>query len=146
MNLRPASLLATGGNVGFSLGFDAANKVGCLAYDGELTGQIFLAGLAAARNWVADKGPVPTIVDFTAVTQFNVGVAALKEFAQSPPILPEQTRRIIVVPQSRVLTMVRLFQLFSGKRRPPLQVVRTMDDACTFLGISRLALVEAVRG
>lgn len=63
------------------------------------------------------------------VTKFEVSSNAIRELAQSSPIIPAGYMRVIVAPQDFRYGMMRMFQILSEKTRPDLHVVRTMDEA-----------------
>jgi len=45
--------------------------------------------------------------------------------------------RVLVIPQTFIFGLARMFQILGEKNRPELQVVRTMDEAYHLLRVER---------
>jgi hypothetical protein len=76
------------------------------------------------------------ILDFSAVTSFEVSLELIQLLAKSPTALPEPgTPRFIVAPQTHVFGAMRMFQLIGEPKRPRLLVVRTPEEAYAELGV-----------
>ena len=69
------------------------------------------------------------------MTDFEVSSDAIRRLAATPPALPAGYMRVLVIPQIFIYGLARMFQILGEKNRPELQVVRTLDEAYTMLGV-----------
>ena len=82
--------------------------------------------------------PRASIWDLSGVTSLEVSTDAVATLARSVPALPEPERpRIIVAPSAHVFGLARMFQALGEGTRPRLRVVRTLEEACAMLGVSK---------
>jgi hypothetical protein len=76
------------------------------------------------------------ILDFSAVTSFEVSSETLRELASLMPAMPDPSRtRVIVAPSRLVYGLSRIFQAFGGDTRPKLHVVSTLEEAYGLLDV-----------
>jgi hypothetical protein len=115
--------------------FDAKHNIVRATLEGRMTGAILLDLYATWSKYIASHPPCRGIVDFSAVTDFEVSGDAIRKVAASPPAFPPGYMRVLVVPQIFIYGLARMFQLLGEKTRPELQVVRTMDEAFHLLGV-----------
>ena len=119
----------------FVVGFDAKNNVLRCTLEGRMTGVILLDLYARAVKYMESHPPWRGILDFSGVTDFEVSSDAIRRLAATPPALPAGYMRVLVIPQIFIYGLARMFQILGEKNRPELQVVRTLDEAYTMLGV-----------
>lgn len=115
--------------------FDAKNNVLRASLEGRMTGALLMELYAAAAKYIESHPPCRGIIDFSAVTEFEVSSNAIRQVAASPPALPPGYIRVLVIPQIFIYGLARMFQILGEKSRPDLQVVRTMEEAYHLLGV-----------
>ncbi|MGB8011364.1 MAG: hypothetical protein WCF68_07110 [Terriglobales bacterium] len=115
--------------------FDAKNNIlrGTLA--GSMTGAALLDFYTAAGKYIASHQPCRGILDFSQVTDFEVSSDAIRQVAAAAPVFPSGNMRIMVIPQTFIFGLARMFQILTEKTRPELQVVRTMEEAYRLLQV-----------
>ncbi len=112
-----------------TLAFDKKNNILRGTLEGPLTGAVLLELFAAASKYMASRPPCRAILDLSQVTEFEVAGNAIRQVAAAPPAVPAGYMRVVVVPQTFIYGLVRMFQILGEKTRPELQVVRTLDEA-----------------
>ncbi len=115
--------------------FDEKNNILRGTLDGRMTGAIFLDFYLKAAKYMESRPPCHGILDFTAVTEFEVSSAAIRQVAASPPVFPAGYKRVLVIPRDFIYGLARMFQILTEATRPELEVVRTMDDAYRVLQV-----------
>lgn len=115
--------------------FDEKNIILRGTLDGRMTGAILLDFYARTAKYMASRPPCHGILDFTAVTEFEVSSDAIRQVAASPPAFPPGYKRVLVIPKDFIYGLARMFQILTEKTRPELHVVRTMDDAYRVLQV-----------
>jgi hypothetical protein len=121
--------------VNIALDFDAKNNILRGAIDGPMTGAILLELYAMGAKYMSSHPPCRGILDFSRVTDFEVNGEAIRKVAASPPAFPAGYMRVLVIPQTFIYGLARMFQLLGEKTRPELHVVRTMEEALHLLGV-----------
>jgi len=121
--------------MGFILDFDAKHRILRVTLEGQLTDTILLGSYVAAAGYVASHPPCRGIVDFSAVTNFEVSSAGLRQLAEHAPAFPAASMRVLVAPSDFLYGMMRMFQIVGEEVRPNLHVVRTMDEAYRLLRV-----------
>lgn len=125
--------------MGFRFEFDPARKILLGRFEGRLTdkslGEFYRAGL---KHWAATDASA-AISDYTSA-EWAVSAEFIRELANQEPAVTEPTLRprIVVVPSTVGFGLARMFQIVGERKRPLLQVVRTMDEAFAALGIESL--------
>lgn len=115
--------------------FDAKHNILRGTLDGRMTGAILLDFYAKTVKYMASRPPCHGILDFTAVTEFEVSSRAIREVAAAPPAFPAGYTRVLVIPRDYIYGLARMFQILTERTRPELQVVRTMDEAYRLLKV-----------
>jgi hypothetical protein len=121
--------------VNIVLDFDAKNNILRGAIDGPMTGAILLELYETGVKYMSSHPPCRGILDFSRVTDFEVNGEAIRLVASSPPAFPAGYMRVLVIPQTFIYGLARMFQLLGEKTRPELHVVRTMEEAFHLLGV-----------
>ncbi len=123
--------------MGYWFEFDSASKILLMRVEGRLTDEL-LAELypRALEHWAATDASAG-ISDYSSVTDFAVSGELIRALANQYPAMTDPTRRprIIVVPTAVGFGLSRMFQLAVETTRPLLQVVRTLDEAFSALGV-----------
>jgi hypothetical protein len=119
----------------FSLAFDRDHRVMLASFRGEFGSDDIAAFDAAAQAFVAQKGAVHFLLDFTGVQRVSMPDQAIAERAQRPPLCAG-FKRVVVAPHPQIFV---LFCLFAAKQRrigadAPI-VVRSVQSALDFLGL-----------
>lgn len=102
---------------------------------GAVTADDLVALESSARCFVRQCGPVPTIVDLSAVSRVAVPTAQVVALAQRPPIMGDQTR-VYVVPIAEAFGLTRLYAAYQELAgfKPP-KMARTLEEALRLLGL-----------
>jgi hypothetical protein len=115
--------------------FDATNNILRGTLDGRMTGAILLDLYLRTAEYMSSHPPCRGILDFSAVTEFEVSVSAIRQVAATPPAFPPGYMRIVVIPKDYIYGLARMFQILGERTRPELWVVRTMDEAYDLLQV-----------
>ncbi len=116
--------------------YDAANKVLLSTFEGDLTEAAAVEFYEAFEKELVASDARASICDLTFVTDFAVSSGFLRNLARRQPIMLEAARpHILVAPTMAVYGMMRMYQIEGEQARPHLQVVRTIDDALSLLGV-----------
>jgi hypothetical protein len=121
--------------VHFIVDFDAKNNILRCTLEGRMTGVVLLDFYARAAKYMESHPPCRGILDFSGVTDFEVSSDAIRQLAAAPPALPAGYMRVLVIPQTFIYGLARMFQILGEKNRPDLQVVCTLDEAYHLLGV-----------
>jgi hypothetical protein len=122
--------------MGLRFEFDPANKVLPVRAEGRFTDELMAEAQLAIRAHSTATDARAGIFDFSSVTEFALSSAFIRELAKQEPAMADATRpRIIVAPGAVAFGLSRMFQMLGESTRPLLEVVRTMDEALTALGI-----------
>lgn len=118
-----------------AIDFDAKNNILRATLEGPMTGETLLDLHAKGVQYTASHPPCRGILDFTAVTDFEVSSDAIRRMAAAPAAFPPGYMRVLVIPQMFIYGLARMFQILGEKSRPELQVVRSLDEAYALLGV-----------
>jgi hypothetical protein len=120
----------------FRFEFDPVNKILLARFDGPLTEESLMGYYAAARKYSIATDAIAGITDLSSVTEFALSSEFIRQLASQEPAMPDATRRrSVVATQTHALGIFRMFQLAGDAKRPLLQIVHTMDEALTALGV-----------
>src|SRR5271155_2700912 len=120
----------------FRFEFDPVNKILLAQFEGPLTNESAAEYHdALGKNWRATDARAG-IWDLSCVPVFAVAADFLRSLAKRKPISPGLTDhpRFIVAPETAGYGLSRIFQIPGRSTRPPVHVVRTVDEALTALG------------
>ena len=116
--------------------YDSANRILRIWFEGRVTDEILSEYYRVAPKYVALTDPVAGIVDFSAVTLFEVSPETIRELAKLPPMMPRPERpRFVIAPSAHIFGLARMFELHGQDTRPNLHVVRTAEEVWTMLGV-----------
>jgi hypothetical protein len=73
------------------------------------------------------------IIDFSAVTAFNISTSFLQALALRQPVFSVGAWQIIVAPQPNVYGLSRMTQMLREPQLPNIAVVKTMQEAYRIL-------------
>ena len=122
--------------MGYFFEFDAANNVLRCCWEGQVTDDLLMEFYSGATKVVGARPSCRGIVDFSGVAAFDVSSDTLKRLATLPTPLGVESMLLIVAPKDVVYGLSRMFSIHSEQTRPNLQIVRTMDEAFSVLGIA----------
>jgi hypothetical protein len=116
--------------------YDATNKVLLSAFEGDLTEAAAVEFYEAFERELVASDARASICDLTLVTDLALSSAFLRNLARRQPIMLEASRpHILVAPTTAVYGMMRMYQIVGEQARPHLQVVRTIEEALSLLGV-----------
>jgi len=116
--------------------FDSAHRVLRCTMTEPVTDEGLCEYYKAAANHVQRTDPAASILNLTQVSSIEVSSVTIQNLAGSPPSpqcasLPQ----FIVAPSDYGYGMARMFQLWGGRVRPGLQVVRSIAEAYEAIGL-----------
>jgi hypothetical protein len=123
--------------MGYRFEFDRVNKILLLRVEGPLTDEAMTQAYVAIRKHSIATDARAGIWDLSGVTEHPISSARVRELANREPAMPNASERprFIVASSTVGYGLARMFQLAGAKDRPLLQVVRTMEEALTALGV-----------
>lgn len=117
--------------------FDRVNKILRAKFDGHVDDEEMRKYYFHDARKLASKLNFQTgIVDFTAVSKFDVSASMIREMAAYKPVV-SAIPVFIIAPAPHIFGTSRMFQLQGSKTRPMLQVVRSADEVYTQLNIKK---------
>ena len=120
----------------YEFDFDSKNRILRCRFEGRVTDESLKDYSRAAVRYVALTVPRAGILDFSAVTSFEVTPDTILELASSAPTMPDPSHhRFIVAPAPEIFGMARMYQISGEESRPNLHVVHTMQEACAIVGV-----------
>lgn len=121
----------------YRIEIDSANQILMGRFEGQVTDQLLSDFYRyAAPKIIAATQFRGSIVDFSAVTSFDVTPETIRALAWSRPADSDFSRlRVIVAPAPKVFGLARMFASHGEETRPNLHVVRTMQQAYAVFGI-----------
>lgn len=118
----------------FVVAFEAASKVLRVSMDGIVTEQTLVELSAEVRRVFESQTPDVLLVDLSGVTGFEISNEVVRLIARAPSPLPEEIVRVIVAPQGHIYGITRMFQCYADGNRPNVYVVKSLEEAYTYLG------------
>lgn len=128
--------------MGFILRCDARVRVLMISFGKVVTDDGFLAGFAAVRDFVSQRGPHHGITDFSQVESFALSNELLNELGSMAPAFPPPMRRLVVASAPAAYVCTRIVQTLRSGSSSPIEVAATADKACTMLGTNGLDLID----
>ncbi len=122
--------------MGFRFEFEPVHKILLCRFEGRLTdrslGEFYRAGL---KHWAATDARA-AISDYSSA-EWAVSAEFIRELTNQEPAVtePAERPRVVVAPSTVGFGLARMFQIVGERKRPRLQVVRTMEEAFEALGI-----------
>ena len=117
------------------LEFDATHELLLLRAEGQFTEQSVRSNQASVRKYATATGVQAVIFDLSGVAEFVLSTNFIKSLAKEEPSVSASHPLVIVAPSAHGFGLSRMFQSLGEQTRPLLQVVRTMDEALSVLGI-----------
>lgn len=122
--------------MGYVFEFDEANDTLRIIWDGQLTDEIFLEGIAAARRF-AQRHPVGRAInDLSGAKMVDVSTEAIRTLALGQASDKEANAAVVIVaPRDLAFGLSRMYSMLTEETRPNRRVVRTMEEAYELLEI-----------
>jgi hypothetical protein len=117
------------------LEFDATHELLLLRAEGQFTEESVRSNQASVRKYATATGVQAVIFDLSGVAEFVLSTNFIKSLAKEEPSVSASHPLVIVAPSAHGFGLSRMFQSLGEQTRPLLQVVRTMDEALSVLGI-----------
>ena len=116
--------------------FDSRNQVLNCSFKDRVSDEELTEYYEVATRCVEQIKPRAAIVDFSDVSDFDVSPGTLRRLASRPPVMPNPAQpRVVVAPRPDIYGLARIFQIEGEATRPSFHVVRTLQEACTILGV-----------
>jgi hypothetical protein len=116
----------------FRADFDATAKVLLIRVGEGFSDDSMAALYAVNRKLSAATGAKVGIADLSWVTEFGLSAQGIRKLASQPDMTEP---RIMIAPQVCVYGLLKMFQGLSEGSRPLLQIVHTIQEAFSALGI-----------
>jgi hypothetical protein len=118
-----------------TLRFDRKHQVLLIEY-GKIANQASaLSTYAAVERFVAAEGPCSVLADLSTIEKLEVPGEFVRSMAWMPLVIPSGKQRVIVAPRAEVYGLSRMFQLYRDATSNDVQVVHTLEEAYTLLGL-----------
>ena len=122
--------------MGYVFEFDEANNTLRVVWDGQLTDEIFLEGIAAARRFVQQQPVGRAINDLSGAKVVDVSTEAIRTLALGQTSDEEANVMVVVVaPSDLAFGLSRMYSVLTEETRPTRRVARTMEEAYELLEI-----------
>jgi len=119
--------------------FDSRNQILRARFESQATDGDLREYYRLACEHAPRIDPRACILDFSAVTSFEVSSQMIHALAHSAPAMPDPMRpRFVVAPAPHIYGMARMLQLEAEQTRPNLHVVQKLGEACAILGVHKL--------
>lgn len=128
--------------MGFVLRCDARVCVLMITFGKVVTDDGFLAGFAAVKDFVSQRGSHHGIADFSQVESFEITNELLRELSAMAPAFPTPMRRLVVASTPAAYVSTRIVQALRSGASAAIEIVATTDGACAMLGTSSTDLVD----
>ncbi|MGA9184937.1 MAG: hypothetical protein WBZ32_06540 [Candidatus Acidiferrales bacterium] len=131
--VKPAGLT---GAMPYQLDFDSANRILRAVFGGVVSDEELVQFYLGIGPYLALKEPLAAVIDFTAVTSFEVSPDTIRQLASLPPALKDPAiPRCVIAPASKIFGLARMFELQGQGTRPSFHVVRNEKEAWAILGV-----------
>jgi hypothetical protein len=115
--------------------FDPVNKILRAYFEGQVGDEEMRRYyFQDARKIVAKLHFDAAIVDFSAVTKFDLSSSLVNEMAAYKPVVAT-VPIFIVAPATHIFGTSRMFQILGGRTRPMLHVVQLVEEAYARLNV-----------
>jgi hypothetical protein len=128
--------------MGFILRCDARVQVLMITFGKVVTDDVFLAGFAAVKDFVRQRGPHHGITDFSQVESFEITNELLSELGSVAPAFPTPMRRLVVASTPAAYVCTRMVQTLRSGSSAPVEIIATADGACAMLGTNGSDLID----
>ena len=120
--------------MGYSFEFDAVNKILRCSRRGRVTDALIFEVYSEAQRVLESRAPCKGIDDLSGVTEFAVSADTIKKLADKSAFSVIELL-VIVAPQTHLYGLSRMYSILTEATRR-VQVVRTMEEAYSLLGVS----------
>lgn len=117
--------------------FDYGNGILRCTLEGDVTDESLSECYEAARKYAA-LNPGVVIAEFSNVVSFKVSAETVRDLIRRPPAVPGPCSRFLVAPSPHIYGLARMFQQYGSETRPQMDVVHSVDEAYTSLGVREL--------
>jgi len=121
--------------VGCALQFDRKHRVLLITYAKVGSPASALATYAAVERFVATEGPCSVLADLSAIEKVEIPGDFVRSLAWMPTVIPPGQQRVVVAPRADVYGLSRMFQLYKDAMSSDVQVVHTLEEAYSLLGL-----------
>jgi hypothetical protein len=121
--------------VEYLIDLDPTHQVLRVTVTGTLTDRASREMYASVSHFAAAGGPYASILDLAGVTGNQMSIETIRDLAQKPPAVPLGRPRVVAAPRPEDYGLLRMFELWRGKRRG-LVIVLSVDEAYAMLGVS----------
>lgn len=115
--------------------FDHDHRILLAILEGDVQDADLKAFDANSRKYVVKFTPAGGISDFSGITAFSASGEVVRTLAQTPPSYKSPIPWLLVAPRDVHYGMARMYQIIASDVRPQLQVVRSLEEALTTLGV-----------
>jgi hypothetical protein len=129
--------------MGFILRCDLRVRVLMITFGKVVTDEAFLAGFAAVKDFVTQRGPHHGITDFSQVESFGLTNELLNTLGSMAPAFPTPMRRLVVASTPTAYVCTRIVQSLRAGSSAPIEVAESTDEACAMLGTNGSDFVDA---
>lgn len=120
--------------MGYFFEFDPTNKILRCSRRGRVTDALIFEVYSEAQRLLESRAPCRGIDDLSAVTEFAVSTDTIKKLADKSAFSVLEVL-VIVAPQAHLYGLSRMYSILTEATRR-VQVVRTMEEAYSLLGVS----------
>jgi hypothetical protein len=124
----------------FTLRVDAQSRALLVTLGETVNDATYMASLAAVKDFVTHQGLHHVITDFSSVQSFDMSNALLMQIGQM--VIPVTVRRIVVATRPATYGSARLVQTYRSETAAPIEIVKTIAEACNLLGSAESEFVE----
>jgi hypothetical protein len=128
--------------MGFILRCDPRARVLMITFKKVVTDNGFLAGFAAVKDFVSQRGPHHGITDFSQVESFELTNELLSELGSVAPAFPTPMRRLVVASTPAAYVSTRIVQALRSGSSAPIEVAATINEAYAMLGMNSSDLID----
>jgi hypothetical protein len=114
--------------------FDSLNRILRCSRSGRVTDALIFEVYSEAQRLLESRAPCGGIDDLSAVTESAVSADTIKKLADKSGLSVLELL-VIVAPQAHLYGMSRMYSVLTEATRR-VQVVRTMEEAYSLLGVS----------
>ena len=116
--------------------FDPVNQILRCQISGEVNDQTVTDCYAAVSEFAQQVPHRMALLEFVAITSFEVSTAALAILAATPPAIPDlEEPRFVVAPSDLIYGKCRTFEMLGEYTRPNLHIVRSVDEAYAYFDV-----------
>ena len=115
------------------VGFDEGSRVLRATLNGVLNEDTLDDLTVKIRGLLQHQLPYAIIVDVSGVTDFEISNQAVRSLARMPSNVTADFERIVIAPQNHIYGITRMFQAYADGNRPNVHVVRSLEEAYTYL-------------